>query len=43
LLLNSDDGDGDWRLYWQADGRFYMLEGHGVEQAEMLAAAESVR
>jgi len=43
LLLGSDGGAGDWQLYWQSGDRFYMLEGHGLREAEMVAAAESVR
>lgn len=43
LLLGGDGGANNWRLYWQSGDRFYMLEGHGLEQTEMLVAAESVR
>lgn len=43
LLLGSDDGADHWQLYWQGDDRFYMLEGHGLQEAEMIAVAESVR
>lgn len=41
-LLVSDGASGR-QLYWQSDDRFYMLEGQGLEEPEMVAAAESVR
>ncbi len=37
------DGDSHSQLYWQSDDRFYMLEGDGLLEAEIVAAAESVR
>ena len=37
------DGDEHSQLYWQSDDRFYMLEGDGLLEAEIVAAAESVR
>ncbi len=54
LLVGSERGGGDkagdaaargpqWRMYWQRGDRFYMLEGHNLNEAEMLATAESVR
>ncbi len=43
LLVGSDSGEDHWQLYWQSGDRFYMLEGHGLREAEVIAAAESVR
>ena len=43
LLMGGDSGEDRWQLYWQAGDRFYMLEGQGLQEADMLAAAESVQ
>lgn len=44
LLVGSDQGrEPQWRMYWQRSNRFYILEGRNLNEAEMLAAAESIR
>jgi hypothetical protein len=48
LLVGSERGDANgrepqWRMYWQHGNRFYILEGRNLDEAEMLAAAESIR
>ena len=48
LLVGSERGgdqgrEPQWRMYWQRDNHFYMLEGRNLNEAEMLAAAESIR
>jgi hypothetical protein len=40
---NGEDSRGSRLLYWQNDGTFYVLEARGLDRAELLAAAESVR
>lgn len=48
LLVGSERGGANgrepqWRMYWQRGNRFYILEGHNLDEAAMLAAAESIR
>ena len=48
LLVGSERGGANgrepqWRMYWQHGNRFYILEGRNLDEAEMLAAAESIR
>ena len=48
LLVGSERGGANgrepqWRMYWQRGNRFYILEGRNLTEAEMLAAAESIR
>jgi hypothetical protein len=36
-------GERHWQLYWQNGDRFAMLEGRNIRDADLIAAAESVR
>lgn len=44
-LLVGDDSDAEshWHLYWQRGDRFYVLQSEGLQDSELLAAAESIR
>ncbi len=43
LVGGSGDGPARWHLYWQRGDRFYILDGEGVNEGEMIAVAESVQ
>jgi len=44
MLVGGDAGDESrWQLYWQRGDRFFMLQGEGVGESDLLQIAESVR
>jgi hypothetical protein len=44
MLMGSDEGgESRWQLYWQRGDRFFMLQGEGVQESDLLQIAESVR
>ena len=48
LLVGSERGGANgrepqWRMYWQRGNSFYILEGRNLDEAEMLAVADSIR
>ncbi len=44
MLVGGDEGDESrWQLYWQRGDRFFMLQGEGVGESDLLQIAESVR
>jgi hypothetical protein len=44
MLMGSDEGgESRWQLYWQRGDRFFMLQGEGVQESDLLQIAASVR